>query len=472
MSNFADRLRKVARSLVHTFTPLRPVMTTAAVLGLVVGMITVGLTGSDGSGTSAAGGGSLPGAGQTLTFDIELGDTYISPSSIEIPAGAAVELNVSNVGAMEHTLALEGDNDTKVPAGDSAVLDWGPINASTQAWCTVAGHKDAGMLLDIVVTGGAAGDAGEDGEVPASAEPAGAEIDPAATPSPDWEPFDPAVAPAPGGTTHEVTLHVKEGKIEVAPGVTQEMWTYAGAAPGPVLRGRVGDLFKVTLVNDGSMPHSIDFHASKVAPNDQMRALEPGESLVYEFKANFAGTWAYHCGVDPMIHHMGNGMFGAVIVDPPDLAPVDKEFVMVQSELNLGPDGEPGDLNKMMTGDNDAVVFNGYHNQYVHSPLAVDPGDRVRVWLVNAAINESLAFHVVGSIFDTVWKEGAYTLQPGNAERGGSQTLDLLPTQGGFVELTLETPGTYTFVNHEMRNLSRGAAGVFVVGDGGEGEGH
>jgi nitrite reductase (NO-forming) len=145
---------------------------------------------------------------------------------------------------------------------------------------------------------------------------------------------------------------------------------------------------------------------------------------------------------------------------------------MVQSELNLGPDGEPGDLNKMMTGDNDAVVFNGYHNQYVHSPLAVDPGDRVRVWLVNAALNESLAFHVVGSIFDTVWKEGAYTLQPGNAERGGSQTLDLLPTQGGFVELTLETPGTYTFVNHEMRNLSRGAAGVFVVGDGGEAEGH
>ena len=66
---------------------------------------------------------------------------------------------------------------------------------------------------------------------------------------------------------------------------------------------------------------------------------------------------------------MGNGMFGAVIIDPPDLAPVDKEFVMVQSELNLGPEGEPGDLNKMMTGENDALVFNGYHNQYVHRPL-------------------------------------------------------------------------------------------------------
>lgn len=468
MSNILDRLRRVARSLSSTLTPLMPVMTTAAVIGLVIGMITVGFVGS---GTAASGGGgALPGAGQTLTFDIELGDTYLTPGSIEIPAGATVELNVTNVGSMEHNLGLRGENETKVPAGESLVINWGAITSSTQGWCTVAGHKDAGMVLDIVAVGGSSGDDGGDAAA-AEAEPAGATIDPAATPSADWEPFDPTVAPAPGGTTHEVTLHVTESEIEVAPGVTQEMWTYGGSTPGPVLRGKVGDLFKVTLVNDGSMPHSIDFHASKVAPNDQMRPLDPGESLVYQFKADFAGAWAYHCGVDPMIHHMGNGMVGAVIIDPPDLAPVDKEFVMVQSELNLGPQGEPGDLNKMMSGANDAVVFNGYHNQYVHSPLAVDPGDRVRVWVVDAAINEDLAFHVVGSIFDTVWKEGAYTVRAGNADRGGSQTLDLQPTQGGFVELTLETPGTYTFVNHKMRNLSRGAAGLFVVGDGGEGAG-
>jgi nitrite reductase (NO-forming) len=469
MSTIVDRLRPVARSVTTTFTPLMSVITTAAVIGLVVGLIAVGLVGS---GSSAASGGdaSLPGAGQTVSFDIELGDTYVSPSSIEIPAGATVELNVTNVGAMEHNLGLEGDDDTDVPPGETRVLNWGPIATTTQAWCTVAGHKDAGMVLDIVTVGGPATGGGGAEAASNDGGTAGASIDPAATPSDDWEPFDPAVAPAPGGTTHEVTLRVKEGEIEVAPGVTQEMWTYGDSAPGPVLRGKVGDLFKVTLVNDGTIAHSIDFHASKVAPNDEMRPLEPGESLVYEFKANHAGAWTYHCGVDPMIHHMGNGMFGAVIVDPPDLAPVDEEFVLVQSELNLGPEGEPGDLNKMMTGANDAVVFNGYHNQYVHSPLAVDPGDRVRVWLVDAAINEDLAFHVVGSIFDTVWKEGAYTLRPDDAERGGSQTLDLQPTQGGFVELSFEEPGTYTFVNHKMRNLSRGAAGVFVVGDGGEGD--
>ena len=269
-----------------------------------------------------------------------------------------------------------------------------------------------------------------------------------------------------------MTFKVSEQKVEVAPGVSQKLWTYNGTAPGPVLRGKVGDIFKITLVNDAKMEHSIDFHASKVAPNVQMRPIKPGESLVYQFKAQFAGVFSYHCGVSPMIQHMGNGMFGAVIVDPPNLPKVDKEFIFIQSELNLGAQGEAMDMTKMMSGNNDAVVFNGYYNQYAYKPLHVEPTDRIRAYVVNMAVNEELSFHVVGSIFDTVWKEGAYTLRRGNAESGGSQALDLSTTQAGFVEFTLETPGQYIFVGHQMRNLSRGAAGVIVSGDGGEGSAH
>ena len=273
--------------------------------------------------------------------------------------------------------------------------------------------------------------------------------------------------PADPATVHNVHFTVKEQKNEVAPGVTQLQWTYNGHAPGPILRGKVGDTFKITLTNGGSMSHSIDFHASKVAPNVQMRLLKPGQSLVYEFKANYSGIFTYHCGAAPMIQHMGNGMFGAVIVDPPNLPKVDKEIVLVQSELNLGPQGGIGDLKKMMAGQNDATVFNGYYNQYAYAPIKVNKGDRVRIWVDNAAINEPLAFHTVGMIFDTVWKEGNYLLKPDMPDKGGSQTLDLLTTQGGFVEFTADTPGTYTFVNHIMKDLSRGAAGTLVVGDGG-----
>lgn len=453
-------------SVVHT-------VGASVALGLLVGFVLVALTNPVGilTGASADSSDSPPPPAGPVTFDIQLGDLYIEPSAIDVPAGAELILNVTNVGALEHDLALEGNDPTPVAAGEVVTIRWGGLHASTQAWCTVAGHREAGMVLDINVIGADQAVSGQS----AASDHGGvdfAEIDPNAAPAADWQPYDATVKPAPGGDHHELTLVVTEGTIEVAPGVEQELWMFGGTVPGPVLRGKVGDLFTITLVNEGSIQHSIDFHASKVAPNVEMRPIDPGESLVYQFKAEYAGAFSYHCGVAPMIHHMGNGMFGAVIIDPPDLPEVDKEFILIQSELNLGPQGEPMNLTKMMTGENDAVVFNGYYNQYVHRPLHVEPTDRVRIWVVNLAVNEDLSFHVVGTIFDTVWREGAYVLERDNPHRGGAQALDLGSTQGGFVEFTLETPGQYTFVAHEMRNLSRGAAGVIISGDGGQGSGH
>ena len=232
-----------------------------------------------------------------------------------------------------------------------------------------------------------------------------------------------------------------------------------------MLRGKVGDLFTVTIVNDGTMGHSIDFHASQTSMDQDMKTLQPGESLVYQFRAEYSGIWMYHCGTVPILHHIGNGMYGAVIIDPPDLAPVDHEYVIVQSELYTGPQGQPGDLDKMLADKPDAVVFNGYVNQYEHAPITdVNAGDRVRIWVLDAGPSDISSFHVVGAIFDTVFKEGAYLLRPGNAEHGGSQALDLMPAQGGFVELSFAKPGMYVMLNHKFVDASRGALGVFHVG--------
>jgi nitrite reductase (NO-forming) len=454
-----------------------PAVSGAIAIGLFFGFILVGLT-PNGSHTESASKVAAAGEANTgqanggsTSVDIELGDLFIKPSSIDVPAGKAIAVNVTNHGQQPHSLSLEGRQEPLIDPGKSTTLKWDALTKSTEAWCEVPGHKDAGMLLKVNVTGGDKA-AAAPAAAPAAGDSGDAKIDPAAKPAADWKPRDPTLPPADGKSEHDVTFHVKETVREVAPGVRQLQWTYNGTAPGPILHGKVGDVFKVTLVNDGSMPHSIDFHASKVAPNVNMRTIKPGESLVYEFKAKYSGIFTYHCGADPMIYHMGNGMIGAVVVDPPKLSKVDKEIVLVQSELNLGPDGKTGDLKKMMSGQNDAVVFNGYYNQYVYAPIKINPGDRVRVWVDNAAINENLAFHVVGTIFDTVWKEGAYTLPPDSSTQGGSQTLDLQTTQGGFVEFTLDDPGTYTFINHKMMNLSRGGAGLFVVGDGGQGGAH
>jgi nitrite reductase (NO-forming) len=323
----------------------------------------------------------------------------------------------------------------------------------------------AGVILAVVasltaVFGKTTGGPGAGAPVAAS----GAEIDANDTPPDDFEARDPGLEPAPGATTHKLTLDATEEIMEVAPGVKQEMWTFGGQVPGPTLRGKIGDVFEITLVNKGKLGHSIDFHASKVAWDDEMRTIGPGEKLVYRFEAKHSGIFMYHCGTAPALHHIGNGMYGAIIIDPPDLPAVDKEYVFVQSELYLGDQEKVGDYNKMLGGFDDAVVFNGYHNQYLHRPIRIEPNERVRAWVLDAGPSENSSFHIVGTIFDTMYKEGAYTLRPGDT-RGGAQALDLQPAQGGFVEFTMDERGAYPIVTHKFRNASRGALGLFQAGE-------
>jgi nitrite reductase (NO-forming) len=427
-------------------------------IGTVVA-VGIGFKGSDdASGATAA-------TSAPMTVEVELGDLYIKPASIDVPAGTPITFKVTNHGKMQHDFKVNGtDGVDLLDPEATATFTTDPVQATTQAWCTVPGHKAAGMVMDIKVTGAAPAASGAS----AAAAPAGgngdATIDFNATPAADWKPFDPALKPAPGGTEHKIALSAEEKEIEVAPGVTQQLWTFNGTMPGPILRGKVGDLFTITLTNNGKMGHSIDFHASKVAWNDEMRTIQPGESLVYQYRAQFAGFFMYHCGTAPALHHIGNGMFGGIIIDPPNLPKVDHEYVLVQSELYLGPQGQPGDLTKMTSEQEDAVVFNGYVNQYKFSPIRVEKDQRIRVWVLDAGPNENSSFHIVGTIFDTVFKEGSLLLTP-DARQGGSQALDLQPAQGGYVEFTLAEDGLYPIVTHKFANVGKGAMGLFQAGD-------
>jgi nitrite reductase (NO-forming) len=286
-----------------------------------------------------------------------------------------------------------------------------------------------------------------------------ATYDPNAKPAGDFKARDATLKPAPSGREHQVTLTITERVVEVAPGVRQRVWTYNGAVPGPVLR----DKFAITLVNKGSTGHSIDFHASEVAPDATMRTIKPGETTTYTFVAKRAGAFMYHCGSAPALHHIGNGMYGAIIIDPPKLPTVDSEFLIVQSELALGPQNGLAKLGKLYRGEYDAIAFNGYAGQYRFAPLTATVGKRVRIWVLDAGPSAPSAFHVVGTVFDTVFKEGGYLVRPGDATRGGAQALDLAPSQAGFVEFSFAEPGRYPMVSHRFADATRGGTGVFVV---------
>ena len=444
-------------------TPHRPLGGIAGGIALVLLAIVVGV----GAQHAARSGGStthaaldVPVTGHTTTVAITAKGMRFAPSHITVPAGDRLVIELTNRDDLGHDLVLATGAKTGIIAsGATARLDAGIIAGTVDGWCSLPGHRQAGMTLTITTTGGPNTGSGHAATpTPSAATP---HIDPMADPGPGFTARD---ATAPTATTdrvHRIDLHVQEVVREVAPGVRQKLWTFNGTAPGPVLRGKIGDTFEVTLINDGSMDHGIDFHAGSLAPDQPMRSIAPGQRLTYRFTAAKAGIWMYHCSTMPMLMHIGNGMYGAVIIDPPDLPPVDREYVIVQSEFYLGPDGQPGDLAKMQADQPDAVVFNGYPNQYVYRPLAATAGKRVRIWVLDAGPNRDSAFHVVGAQFDTVYREGHYELRPGDP--GGSQALDLSPASGGFVETVFPEPGHYSFLSHIMVDADRGARGSITV---------
>ena len=145
----------------------------------------------------------------------------------------------------------------------------------------------------------------------------------------------------------------------------------------------------------------------------------------------------------------------------PDLPEVDREYVLVSSELYLGTPGSRAQVAKMRRGTPDARAFNGVASQYAAAPLTARAGERVRFWVVAAGPGDGISFHVVGTVFDTVYKEGARLLRP--SDPGGAQALDLAPAQGGYVETTFPQPGHYTFVDHDMAHAESGARGTVEV---------
>lgn len=396
------------------------------------------------------------------------------PASVTVPAGNELVITLRNESSGDvHDLVLDnGAKSGRISPGEEATFDVGVVGRALDGWCSVVGHRQMGMVFAVKVSGlpEAAADPGTGmgshsnhahGPAPESTGPPAHDT----TPGKDFEPRDATLGPLPAGRVHRHTFTVEESVQEVAPGVKQVVWTYNGTAPGPVLHGRVGDRFEITLVNKGTMGHSIDFHAGALAPDRPMRTIAPGESLRYVFTATRAGIWMYHCSTMPMATHIAAGLHGAVIIEPHDLPPVDRSYVLVQSEQYHGEQGGQVDVDKINAEQPDAIVFNGHPFQYDEAPLEARVGERVRIWLLDSGPSRPTSFHVVGGQFDRVWSEGAWRLGSASAPAvgTGAQALALQPAQGGFVELTFPEAGHYPFVSHIMVDAERGAHGVFDV---------
>ena len=290
---------------------------------------------------------------------------------------------------------------------------------------------------------------------------------------------DPRLPAVPAGKIKKFKVDVFEHVTKVADDKpATRVWSYAvngkahrGTGVSAPIVVNQGDLVEMTLVNGGSksmdvtLPHSIDFHSAEIAPNVAFKTIGVGEKFTFRFEAKHAGVFMYHCATQPVLMHTGAGMVGMMVVKPAGLTPA-KEYWLTQQEFYLGSPGKDASISKMQAKNPDVIAYNGYANQYQKEPIVVKRGERVRAFVLNAGPSIWTAFHVIGTVFDRTMVEGT----PGKS----AQTINLAPSQGGWVEFTLDKEGTYPFVTHAFGDMVKGAMGVFATAGapkGGDGHG-
>ncbi len=255
-------------------------------------------------------------------------------------------------------------------------------------------------------------------------------------------------------TVHKIVLYLYERDIAIDDGVVYKAYVINGTVPAPPIKVKVGDTIEVTLINNGTMNHGIDFHAALLAPSKYYIPVEPGKTFTFSFVAKYPGVFIYHCapgGIANTGIHIANGMAGVIIVEPPDLPPAAAEYILVKNEFYKNNQD-------YLSGNPLYVTFDGYAFRYLKQPLPVPVNKTVRLYVLNVGPNLWLSFHVIGTIFDTVYYNG----NPSNVFHG-LQSVNLEPDQGAIIDLIFPEPGTYPFVDHAFNHATKGAAGAFIA---------
>ena len=265
-----------------------------------------------------------------------------------------------------------------------------------------------------------------------------------------------------------VELEVTEVDLPISEGVTYTFWTFGGTVPGSFIRVRQGDTVEFRLKNHPSskMPHNIDLHGVTGPGGGAASSFTaPGHQSQFTFKALNQGLYVYHCATAPVGMHVANGMYGLILVEPPEgLPPVDHEYYVMQGDFyTVGKYREKGhqafDMQKAIDENATYVLFNGTESALTGPrALKAKTNERIRMFVGNGGPNLVSSFHVIGEIFDKVQYEGGTHFQE------NVQTT-LIPAGGAVtVEFHTEVPGNYVLVDHSIfRAFNKGALAILEV---------
>lgn len=409
----------------------------------------------------------------------------VTNPDLRVSPGDVVELVLINGDGIEHditvaNLNVQTDRITKKDATARVTFSIDTDGVYIY-YCSLPGHRQAGMLGSLIV-----GDAvvaqkptsttetsydeayttdQEVGENEASeADLQGEAVSIIRNPTDLPGPLD---TRGPENIRYDIESVELEGQL--ADGTTYTYWTFDSQVPGPFLRVRVGDTVEIHLKNreDSTMAHSIDLHAA-TGPGGgaAVTQVAPGEEKWFTFKALNPGLYVYHCATPMVAHHIANGMYGLILVEPEEGLPeVDREFYVMQGELyTQEPFGTKGqlqfDIDKLLAEDPEYFFFNGavgaLTNEY---PMQANVGETVRIFFGVGGPNFTSSFHVIGEIFDHVYDQASITSNP----LTDVQTT-LVPAGGAtVVDFRVDVPGRYILVDHALSRAERGLTGYLVV---------
>jgi nitrite reductase (NO-forming) len=409
----------------------------------------------------------LPGLRYTLRTGIAEGrmvfigvggsiDGQVNPV-LSAAEGQVVQVTLINGEGAEHDVVFDnqgpaGSSAHIVGRGASTSIAFPAAKAGDYAYfCSVPGHRLSGMEGKFLVT-----------PQPPPQTVVEADISQKPTDVP------PSVGNR-GPQTVRVDLVTVELEARLAEGTTFGYWTFNGKVPGPMLRVRVGDTVEVHLKNSdsSSMLHSVDFHAA-TGPGGGAAATQtnPGDEKSFRFKALTPGLFVYHCATPMVAHHIANGMYGMILVEPEGgLPPVDREFYVMQGEIYTdGAFGQHGsqefNVEKLLNERPEYFVFNGSVGALSSfHPMQAKVGETVRIYFGVGGPNFTSSFHVIGEIFDKVYNLGGTTSEP----LRGVQTVTV-PAGGAVItEFKVDYPGNYTLVDHALARAERGLVGILHV---------
>ncbi len=378
--------------------------------------------------------------------------------ALNAKVGDVIQVTLINGEGGEHNLAFPDQNVTSesvTKAGAGTTISFRATKAgSFNYFSALPGQREAGMQGKLVVAEA----------TPIAAEQVDIVMDPTKLPPP---------IERSGPETVRIDLESVELDGRLADGTTYRYWTFNRTVPGPFLRVRVGDTIDIHMKNDvdSAMIHSVDFHAT-TGPGGGAVALQvpPGEEKSIKWKALIPGLYVYHCATPMVAHHIANGMYGLILVEPEGGLPkVLREFYVMQGEMYTeAPFGEQGSqefsVDKMLAEQPEYFVFNGAVGALTKAhAMKAKVGETVRIYFGVGGPNFTSAFHVIGEIFDDAYNLASIMSPP----LKGVQTIVVPPGGAGIVDFKIEVPGRYILVDHALGRLERGLVG-FIIAEGPE----